>query len=248
MDTSSSLKVFSTSAATGSRVQNSTDTVYFISKRMIDVAFSLFALVLSSPLLVFSAILIVMDSPGPVFFKQKRVGVRLERDGKFLSWKQESFYCYKLRTMVDGAKSDQHQAYLKALITKDEKKLREIEGENAKIHKLVNDSRVTRVGKFLRKLSLDEIPQFFNVLKGEMSVVGPRPAIPYEVENYTPYHMRRLTAKPGITGLQQTTARSTRSFDEQVELDIKYIENQSILQDLVIIAKTPFAIFTQKGA
>ncbi|MHC1785262.1 MAG: sugar transferase [Anaerolineaceae bacterium] len=248
MDTPSTLKAFSKSTPLGSRAQNSYDTVYFTTKRMIDIGVSLIALALSSPILVLSALLIAVDSPGPVFFRQKRVGVRLERDGKILSWKQEPFYCYKLRTMVNGAKSDQHQAYLKALITKDEKKLREIEGENAKIHKLVNDSRVTRVGRYLRKLSLDEIPQFFNVLKGDMSVVGPRPAIPYEVEHYTPHHLRRLTAKPGITGLQQTTARSTRSFDEQVQLDIKYIENQSILQDLIIIAKTPFAIFTQKGA
>lgn len=248
MDTSSRLKVLPIVDQTGFKSLTTDDTFYFIVKRLIDIVVSLAALILSSPLLAIAAILIVLDSPGPVFYRQERVGIRLRRDGKSLSWKQEPFYCYKLRTMYNGSKSDQHRNYLKALITQDNEKLREIEGDNPTMHKLVNDPRITRVGKYLRKMSLDEIPQFVNVLKGDMSVVGPRPAIPYEVELYSPRYLRRLSVKPGITGLQQITARCTKSFDEQVNLDLQYIENQSLMQDIKIIVKTPFTIFTQKGA
>jgi lipopolysaccharide/colanic/teichoic acid biosynthesis glycosyltransferase len=123
-----------------------------------------------------------------------------------------------------------------------------LQGESTQIRKLVNDPRVTRPGKLLRKLSLDELPQFWNVLRGDMSVVGPRPAIPYEVKMYKPWHRRRLDAQPGITGLQQIIARSTADFDQQVQLDIKYIEHQSIWQDIIIILKTPFVILSTKGA
>jgi lipopolysaccharide/colanic/teichoic acid biosynthesis glycosyltransferase len=248
MDTSSRLKLVPIVKQTGFKSLTVDDTFYLLSKRLIDILVSISAIILSAPILALAALLIVLDSPGPVFFRQQRVGIRLVRDGKSLSWKQENFYCYKLRTMYNGAKADPHKTYLKALITRDEETLRKIEGENATMHKLVNDKRITRVGKYLRKMSLDEIPQFLNVLKGEMSVVGPRPAIPYEVEYYSPRYMRRLSVKPGITGLQQITARCTKSFDEQVNLDIKYIENQSVWQDLKIIVKTPFTIFTQKGA
>lgn len=248
MDSISGLKLVPIAGQIGYKSFPSSDSVYFVAKRAIDIAVSIVALTLSAPILAAAAILIKLDSPGPVFFKQIRIGAQHIQFGKTHCWQQRQFYCYKLRTMVNGAKTEKHQAYLKALITKDEEKIREIEGEGAKMHKLVNDSRITRVGKYLRKLSLDEIPQFINVLRGEMSVVGPRPAIPYEVECYTPRHMRRLSAKPGITGLQQTTARCTKSFDEQVNLDITYIENQSILQDLKIIFKTPLAVFVEKGA
>ncbi len=248
MDTSSRLKVVPMIDKTEFQSLAIDNTFYMAGKRLMDIVVSLVALILTAPLLILSAILIKLDSPGPVFFRQERVGLRLIRDGKSIVWKQEVFFCYKLRTMVNGAKADPHKTYLRALITQDKEKLREIEGDNPTMHKLVNDTRITRVGKYLRKLSLDELPQFINVLKGDMSVVGPRPAIPYEVEYYSPHYMRRLSVKPGITGLQQTTARCTKSFDEQVNLDIQYIENQSLWQDFKIIVKTPFTIFTQKGA
>lgn len=248
MDTSSGFKVHPLFEQTGFKSLSIDHNLYFFTKRFIDILVSLIALTISAPILALVAILIRLDSPGPIIFKQARVGTRLYKYGKSLLWKQENFYCYKFRTMRVDAKPDVHHAYVKALITKDQETLKKIEGENASFHKLVNDNRITRVGKYLRKLSLDEIPQFINVLKGDMSVVGPRPAIPYEVEYYTPHYMRRLTAKPGITGLQQITARSTKSFDEQVNLDIQYIEHQSLWLDIKIIFKTPFTVFTQKGA
>jgi lipopolysaccharide/colanic/teichoic acid biosynthesis glycosyltransferase len=248
MDTSSGFKVHPLFEQTGFKSLAIGHNYYFLAKRIIDILFSLVALTIFAPVIAIVATLIRLDSPGPIIFRQARVGTRLYKYGKSLLWKQENFYCYKFRTMSVDAKSDVHHAYIKALITKDQETLREIEGENASFHKLVNDKRITRVGKYLRRFSLDEVPQFLNVLKGDMSVVGPRPAIPYEVEYYTPRHMRRLTAKPGITGLQQITARCTKSFDEQVNLDIQYIEHQSLYLDIKIIFKTPFTVFTQKGA
>jgi lipopolysaccharide/colanic/teichoic acid biosynthesis glycosyltransferase len=123
-----------------------------------------------------------------------------------------------------------------------------LQGAPTQPRKLVNDNRIIRPGKFLRKLSLDELPQLWNVLIGDMSLIGPRPAIPYEVDMYKPWHLRRLEAQPGITGLQQVTARCTTDFDEQVQYDIEYIDNQSLWLDIKIIIKTPLAILSTKGA
>jgi lipopolysaccharide/colanic/teichoic acid biosynthesis glycosyltransferase len=222
-------------------------SIYYASKRVIDIVFSLLFLLAISPILVVVALLIKLDSPGPIFFKQTRVGSRMYRIGSIILWKHENFYCYKFRTMRHNSNQSIHQAYMKALITDDKKTMKAMEGEKASLHKLVNDNRVTRVGKYLRKLSLDEIPQFINVIKGEMSIVGPRPAIPYEVDIYTPWFLRRFEAKPGITGLQQITARCTECFDQQVRLDIQYIQNQSFWYDMKIMLKTPLALITQKG-
>ena len=141
-----------------------------------------------------------------------------------------------------------HQAYIKALINNDDEQIQILQGDTSSIHKLVNDSRITRPGKLLRKLSLDELPQLFNVLRGDMSLVGPRPAIPYEVEMYKPWHLQRLETQPGITGLQQVVSRSTADFDEQVKLDIEYIHQQSLWLDIKIMLKTPFVIITTRGA
>jgi lipopolysaccharide/colanic/teichoic acid biosynthesis glycosyltransferase len=160
-----------------------------------------------------------------------------------------------------------HQAYIRALINNDREKMDAIQNaatrpagrvsseEKAAIqiaptrpNKLVDDARITTPGRILRKLSLDELPQLWNVLRGEMSMIGPRPAIPYEVEMYKPWHLLRLQAQPGISGLQQVTARCTRDFDEQVALDIEYIEKQSLWLDLKIAIKTPLAIIGARGA
>jgi lipopolysaccharide/colanic/teichoic acid biosynthesis glycosyltransferase len=222
--------------------------MYFVLKRAVDIIFSGLILFFLSPLLAFIAFLIKLDSPGPVFFKQTRVGSCRYSIGTIVLWKRQNFTFYKFRTMTNNSNEEIHKAYMKALISNDQKTMKEMEGDNVYMHKLVNDKRVTKIGRYLRKFSLDELPQFFNVLKGEMSVVGPRPAIVYEVEMYSPWFLRRLEAKPGITGLQQITARNIHRFDQQVRLDIKYIENQSLGMDLKIMVKTPFAIFTQKGA
>ena len=143
-----------------------------------------------------------------------------------------------------------HQQFIDAYIAGDEAEMAKIQTdpESQTKHKLVNDPRVTRVGKILRKTSLDELPQIWNVIKGEMSLVGPRPPLPYEVEKYHLWHFQRLTTLPGITGLWQVSGRSSTSFDEMVSLDLKYIENQSIWRDIKILIKTIPAVLSGKGA
>ena len=222
--------------------------LYYVVKRVMDFSGALILLIVFSPLLLLICLAIAIYSPGPIFYLQKRVGARRVVRGKSTYWKKETFYCYKFRTMAVNADSSIHQAYVQALIENDTEKMSALQGEPTEVRKLVNDPRVTRPGKLLRKLSLDELPQFWNVLRGDMSLVGPRPAIPYEVEMYKPWHLRRLEAQPGITGLQQVLARSTADFDQQVKLDIDYIEHQSIWQDIIIILKTPFVILSTRGA
>ena len=141
-----------------------------------------------------------------------------------------------------------HQAYIKALIDNDHEQIHALQGDTSSIHKLVHDLRITRPGRLLRKFSLDELPQLINVLRGDMSLVGPRPAIPYEVDMYKPWHLQRLEAQPGITGLQQVTSRSAADFDEQVRLDIEYVNRRSFWLDIKIILRTPFVIISTRGA
>lgn len=239
---------------------------YYIAKRIMDILIASFLLLLFSPLMLLIALLIFVYSPGPVFFIQERVGARRYRIGNKIYWKQENFKCYKFRTMRINADSSIHQAYIKALIENNQKEMQAVQNaatrprksmpkeqlaalQNAPTQpkKIVDDARVITPGIYLRKLSLDELPQFWNVLLGDMSLVGPRPAIPYEVEMFKPWHLQRLQAQPGITGLQQVTARNTKDFDEQVELDIDYIKKQSLWFDIKIALKTPLAIFSAKG-
>ncbi len=222
--------------------------VYYFVKRVLDFSVAAVLLILLSPLMALVALLIFVYSPGPVFFMQERVGAKRVFDGKHFAWKRVNFRCVKFRTMKLNANSEIHQAYIKALIENDEAKMTALQGAPTQPRKLVNDPRIIRPGHFLRKLSLDELPQFWNVLRGEMSLVGPRPAIPYEVEMYKPWHLRRLQAQPGITGLQQVTARCTAEFDEQIKLDLEYIEKQSLWLDLKIIFKTPLVVLLARGA
>lgn len=221
---------------------------YFVTKRILDIVFSFTMLMLLLPLMFIIAAAIFLYSPGPVFFIQKRVGVKRKTFKKRSYWKKDYFYCYKFRTMKINADPSIHQAYIKALIENDEAKMTALQGAPTQPRKLVNDPRLIRPGKLLRKLSLDELPQLWNVMVGDMSLIGPRPAIPYEVDMYKPWHLRRLEAQPGLTGLQQVTARCTTDFDKQVQLDIDYIENQTIWLDMKIIVKTPLAVISTKGA
>jgi lipopolysaccharide/colanic/teichoic acid biosynthesis glycosyltransferase len=221
---------------------------YYIVKRIIDFILAALLLVIVSPLMILIALIIVLNSPGPVIFMQKRVGAKRQSYGKHLYWKRENFTCYKFRTMKMNSDPYIHKAYVKALMENDEVQMTALQGAPTQPRKLVNDSRITPVGKLLRKLSLDELPQLWNVLRGDMSMVGPRPAIPYEVDMYKPRHLRRLEAQPGITGLQQVKARSAVDFDQQVELDIEYIENQSLWLDSKIILMTPLVVLSAKGA
>jgi lipopolysaccharide/colanic/teichoic acid biosynthesis glycosyltransferase len=223
-------------------------TAYYLLKRIIDVILSSIALIVFFPLMAAIAILIHFDSPGPVIFSQKRVGSRWQIKNGHLCWERTDFNFYKFRTMFDKADPSIHKAFVKALINHDEKAIREIQKDCGEIKKITNDSRITRLGHFLRRSSLDEMPQFWNVLKGEMSLVGPRPAIPYEVEMYKPWYFRRFEAKPGMTGLWQVIARNSCDFDEMVRLDIEYVESQSFWLDIKVLFLTPLVVFLHRGA
>jgi lipopolysaccharide/colanic/teichoic acid biosynthesis glycosyltransferase len=224
---------------------------YLIAKRWLDIVVSASAIVFLAPLMLVIAALIKLDSKGPAIFKQERVGARIRGKGGKKNWEVTSFTIYKFRTMAANNDASEHKKFVQAMIKKDDATLSAInggqaEGENK--YKIKNDKRVTRIGKFLRKTSLDELPQLFNVLKGDMSIVGPRPAIPYEVEMYEPHHMRRLEAQQGFTGWWQVTARSNVDFETMVELDAWYAKHQNLWLDIKIIVMTPFAILKGKGA
>jgi len=221
---------------------------YYLIKRIGDVILACSLLLLLLPVMVLISVLIYVYSPGPVFFIQERVGSKRVHMGGKNYWKPENFHCYKFRTMKVNVDSALHQNYVRALIENNKKQMSEIQGMDTPTRKLLNDPRIIRPGRLLRKFSLDELPQLWNVLRGDMSMIGPRPAIPYEVEIYKKWHMKRLEALPGITGLQQVTARSISDFDEQVKLDIEYINNQSLWLDIKIALKTPFAIISTRGA
>lgn len=196
-----------------------------IVKRSFDLLLSTLAIVLLSPLWLLIALLIKLDSKGPVFYTQERVGM----DGRL-------FLVFKFRTMKAGAESDVHREYQRAFIAG---RAEANFSDNGKpTYKLLTDPRITRVGKFLRRTSLDEVPQLLNVLMGDMSIVGPRPPIPYEVEAYELWHRKRLDMKPGLTGLWQVSGRNRLPFEEMVRLDLFYIENWSLLLDLKIILRT----------
>lgn len=193
-------------------------------KRMIDVVGALFSLVVLSPLMLLVAIAIKLESRGPVLYRSTRVG----KGGR-------PFEFLKFRSMMDGA--DQHRETLSHL--------NEMDGPTFKISR---DPRVTRVGRLLRVTSIDEIPQFLNVIRGEMSLVGPRPPIPEEVAQYEPWQLRRLDVRPGITCLWQISGRSTLSFREWMRLDLEYIQHQSFWLDLRILLRTIPAVLSREGA
>ena len=221
---------------------------YYAAKRLLDFGAALGLLILLAPLMLLTALVIFLYSPGPIFFTQERVGARRIKIGKGAYWKRVTFKVFKFRTMKVNSDASIHQNYVKALIENNHEKMASIQGQDTKVRKLINDPRLIRPGALLRKLSIDELPQLWNVVRGNMSLVGPRPAIPYEVDMYKPWHLKRLEAQPGITGLQQVTARCTTDFDEQVKLDIQYIENQSLWLDIKIAFKTPLAIVSARGA
>jgi len=206
-------------------------------KRGMDIAGSLMALLIFSPLFVVIALLIKLTSKGPMLFRQDRIG----QYGK-------SFSFLKFRSMYVNNDASKHQEYVKQLIAGQAAR-KGGDGLSEGVFKLTDDPRITRVGKFLRRTSLDELPQFFNVLIGDMSLVGPRPPIAYEVEAYDLWHRRRLLeAKPGITGLWQVNGRSRVEFDEMVRLDLQYAKTWSPWLDLKILARTPKAMVAGEGA
>lgn len=221
---------------------------YYCTKRIIDIIISTIALIILFPLMLIVAILIRVDSPGPVIFTQKRITTLRRRVSGGYQWDRAEFSFYKFRTMKHNADDTLHKTYVKALIDHDDQTLNSLGNADSKIKKLTKDPRVTRLGHLLRRSSIDELPQFWNVLKGDMSVVGPRPAIPYELDFYKPWYFRRFETKPGLTGLWQVVARCSIDFDGMVKLDLEYLEKQSLLEDLKIIFMTPVAIFLHRGA
>jgi lipopolysaccharide/colanic/teichoic acid biosynthesis glycosyltransferase len=211
--------------------------LFYVIKRIMDIAGSAFALLVFAPVLLAVAIAIKLTSKGPVFFRQWRVGQH-----------GEQFVFLKFRSMYVDNDASVHKEYVKQLIAGSAQCQRG-NGNGNGYYKLTNDSRITRVGAFLRRSSLDELPQFINVLKGEMSLVGPRPAIAYEVQEYDIWHRRRvLEAKPGITGLWQVNGRSRVKFDDMVRLDLRYAKTWSPWMDLKILLRTPIAVVFGDGA
>ncbi len=202
-------------------------------KRVIDIVGSLLALLFLLPVFAIIAIVVKLTSRGPVLFRQKRIG----QYGKMFDF-------YKFRSMRVGNDTTVHREYVTKLIDGLEH-VRQANGN----YKLMDDPRVTPIGRVLRKTSLDELPQFANVLLGDMSLVGPRPPLPYEFERYRTWHQRRvLEIKPGLTGLWQVEGRSRTTFDEMVRMDLRYARTQSLWLDLKIILQTPAAMFSGNGA
>lgn len=199
--------------------------IYLIGKRMFDIVFSLFLLIVFSPVFLVISVIIKLDgSKGKVFFEQDRVGI----NGKI-------FKMYKFRSMYPDAEKRLEEI----------KHLNEIEGNMFKIKK---DPRVTPIGKFIRAYSIDELPQIINVLKGDMSLIGPRPPLIREYSKYTEYDKKRLSIRPGITGLWQVSGRNSLSFDEMVALDLKYIRSLSLKNDIIIFFKTIVVVLKKENA
>jgi lipopolysaccharide/colanic/teichoic acid biosynthesis glycosyltransferase len=206
-------------------------------KRAIDIVGSVVLLLLCSPAFLAIALAVKMSSKGPVFFRQRRVG-QYGRCFTFL----------KFRSMYVNNDNSVHKEFIKRLIA-NESGGDSSNGNNKQVYKLTNDKRVTPIGRFLRRSSLDELPQFLNVLWGDMSLVGPRPPIPYELETYQMWHRRRLLdVKPGITGLWQVMGRSSVKFDEMVRLDLRYATSWNLWLDLRILILTPLAVIKGSGA
>jgi len=199
-------------------------------KRVLDVALSATALLLVLPVLLVAMLAVRLNSAGPAIFTQVRVGANGRK-----------FRLFKVRTMFTGNDDSGHRAYVAGLISGRAER-------HGAVFKLVGDPRITSIGRFLRRFSIDELPQLWNVLKGDMSIVGPRPPLPGEVELYGDRAWGRLRVKPGITGLWQVSGRSELSFDEMVALDVEYWQRWSLLLDLQILARTPAVVFAATGA
>jgi lipopolysaccharide/colanic/teichoic acid biosynthesis glycosyltransferase len=202
--------------------------------RLMDMALAAFGLLVSAPLLLCACLAIRLESPGPAIFRQRRLG-----RGK------RPFTLHKLRTMRLEADPRIHREYVQQLISGAERTHSDGEGRN--LYKLASDDRVTRIGRFLRKTSLDELPQLYDVLRGHMSIVGPRPVIPYEAELYPSSYDRRFAVRPGLTGLWQVSGRNERTYHEMVALDITWVERHSLALYLSIVARTPLVLMRRDG-
>jgi lipopolysaccharide/colanic/teichoic acid biosynthesis glycosyltransferase len=201
-------------------------------RRLLDLTVAGALILLLSPLLLALAIAIRLDSRGSALFRQRRVG-----------YGEREFTVFKFRSMRSDADPGGHRDYVTALI-----KGKAANGGRKNLYKLAVDDRITPVGRWIRRWSLDELPQLFNVISGDMALVGPRPAIPYEVSEYPSWYLTRFTVKPGLTGLWQVSGRNERTYEEMVRLDIEYAERRSFFLDLSILARTPFTVLARRGA
>ena len=209
-----------------------------IIKRFVDLVGASLALIIASPVMLLVAAVVKLDSKGPVFFRQDRIGAAGRR-----------FRVWKFRTMQDGASSEAHRALVLRMQNGDEQTTARTNSQGDQVFKLVGDARVTRVGRMLRRMSLDELPQLFNVLRGQMSLVGPRPPLDYEFEAYDHWQFDRLQVKPGITGLWQVSGRNLLSYRKMCELDVQYVRNWSLWLDVRIMLKTiPVVLFNSGRA
>lgn len=208
-----------------------------VAKRIFDILMSLVVIIVTSPIMLLTTLIIILESGFPIIYKNERVGIRGK---KFFTLKFRSMYqrdCTGSQFGLAGAQAEKKEKIL-------------IENQSIKdgpVYKIANDPRVTPFGRFIRRWSIDELPQFFNVLSGSMSIVGPRPHQPREVEKYEKHHKKVLTLKPGVTGLAQISGRSDLQFEDEVKLDVFYIEKWGLLQDLVIFIKTPFVVLRKRG-
>jgi lipopolysaccharide/colanic/teichoic acid biosynthesis glycosyltransferase len=206
-------------------------------RRVVDIAVAVPLLLILSPVLAGLALWIRLESPGPPLFRQRRIG----RGGR-------SFVLYKFRSMRAQADPTRHRDYVVALIRDGAGEAQADAASQEGLYKLVVDPRVTRAGRILRRWSLDELPQLINVVRGDMSIVGPRPVIPYEVEQYPDWYMERFAVKPGMTGLWQVSGRNERTYEEMVRLDVEYARTRTLRLDLTIMLKTVKVVLSRQGA
>lgn len=205
-------------------IERKESAIYNIAKRALDIIASTLGLIILSPILLVVAILIKLESKGPAIFSQKRIGLN-----------KKEFKMYKFRSMVQNAEE------LKEKLAKEN----EMSGP---MFKMKNDPRVTKVGRFIRKTSIDELPQLINVLKGDMSLVGPRPSLPKEVEKFEPWMLKRLSVKPGLTCYWQVSGRNNIDFENWMKLDLQYVNDRSFWLDLKLILKTVTVLFGDENA
>lgn len=231
-------------------LQHDPRPAYLAWKRVVDVLLASVALALLAPVAVLVAAAIRLEGPGPVVFRQERLHARRLRTEQGWAWVTEPFTLFKFRTMVVDADTAPHREYMRAYVTGDVDRLVALRPDrgDGESFRPSHDPRVTRVGRWLRRSSLDEIPQLVNVLRGDMSLVGPRPPLAYESDDYLPHQLRRLAAPCGMTGWAQVRGRTAIDFEELVRLDLEYLDQRSLALDLWILVLTIPTVLSMRGA
>lgn len=225
------------------KTSESSSMAGFVVKRLIDTVAAAILLLVLGPLFAAIGIAVKVDTPGPAFFLQERIGAkRTKRNGR-AQWDRTVFQAYKFRSMRHEIDDRSHREYIRDFVNGDA-----VENDEGPRFKMVADPRITTVGRFLRRTSIDELPQLINVLRGEMSLVGPRPIPTYEIDDYSQWHFERFDALPGITGYWQVFGRGSVPFEEMMRMDIFYVRNRSLWLDLKLLALTLPAVVSTKGA